>query len=120
MTFTTLTYNGTEKCLADWGISSATRECSNQAHDHFACDMMLPADTYPDPIPYGGQIILRIGRTPPEWHRRLAGGASALRDHLVDGRPNMVHWLARRNFSHRQPGAGKARFQICGTMGVFL
>ena len=41
---TTLQYNGVEKALADWGISAATREVSNQAHDHFACDMMLAAD----------------------------------------------------------------------------
>jgi hypothetical protein len=45
MTFTTLQYNGAEKCLADWQISQATREVSNQAHDHFACDILLPADT---------------------------------------------------------------------------
>jgi hypothetical protein len=63
MTFTTLTYNSVEMSLADWGISTATREVSNQAHDHFACDMMLAADAA-DPLPYGAQITLRIGRTP--------------------------------------------------------
>jgi hypothetical protein len=61
--FVTLTYNGVEKPLADWGISQATREVANQAHDHFACDMMLAADAA-DPLPYGSKIILRIGRVP--------------------------------------------------------
>jgi hypothetical protein len=63
MTFTTLTYNGVEQSLADWGISRATREVSNQAHDHFACDMMTAADAA-DPLPYASQITLRIGRIP--------------------------------------------------------
>jgi hypothetical protein len=71
MTFTTLTYSGTEQALADWGISTATREVSNQAHDHFACDMMLAADAA-DPLPYGSQITLRTGRTPES-----GGGVSA-------------------------------------------
>jgi hypothetical protein len=67
MTFTTLTYNGTEKTLADWGISTAQRQVSNQAGDNFAFDMMLAADAA-DPFPYGAQITIQIGRT---------GGASA-------------------------------------------
>jgi len=73
MTFTTLTYNGVEKSLADWGIGQATREVSNQAHDHFACDMMLAADAA-DPLPYGAQITLRIGRTPASGSGVATGG----------------------------------------------
>jgi hypothetical protein len=61
MTFTTLQYNGVEKPLTDWGIGQASRECTNQAHDHFACDVMLNADAA-DPFPYASQIILRLGR----------------------------------------------------------
>ncbi|HEX3717850.1 MAG TPA: hypothetical protein VH595_07765 [Verrucomicrobiae bacterium] len=62
MTFTTLSYNGVEKTLADWSISSARREVSNQAGDHIAFDMMLAADDA-DPFPYGAQITVQIGRT---------------------------------------------------------
>jgi hypothetical protein len=61
MTFTTLTYNGTEKSLADWGISEAQRQVSNQAGDNVAFDMMLAADAA-DPFPYGAQITLQILR----------------------------------------------------------
>ena len=73
MTFVTLTYNGVEKSLGDWGISQATREISNQAHDHFACDMMIAADAA-DPLPYGAQITLRLGRTPASGSGLTAGG----------------------------------------------
>jgi len=73
MTFTTLTYNGVEKSLADWGINQATREVSNQAHDHFACDMMLPFDAA-DPLPYGAKITLQIGRVPASGSGLTAGG----------------------------------------------
>jgi hypothetical protein len=62
MTVTLQIAGGPEKSLADWGISSCVREVSNQAHDHVACDMMLAVDAN-DPIPYGTQVILRIGRT---------------------------------------------------------
>jgi len=62
MTFTTLTYNGVEKTLADWLISGARREVSNQAGDNMAFDMMLATDAT-DPFPYGAQIIVQIGRT---------------------------------------------------------
>jgi len=74
MTFTTLQYAGVERPLADWGVSQARRELSNQARDHFACDMILPADTAPDPIPYGGQIILRIGRAAASGTGTTAAG----------------------------------------------
>jgi hypothetical protein len=73
MTFVTLTYNGLEKSLGDWGISQAAREVSNQAHDHFVCDLMAPADSA-DPLPYGAQITLRIGRTPANGTGLTPGG----------------------------------------------
>ncbi len=61
MTFTTLEYNGIERPLADWSITSPAREMTNQASDHFACEVLLDADAA-DPFPYGSQIILRLGR----------------------------------------------------------
>ncbi len=61
MTFTTLQIGAKEMSLADWGISTCSREVSNQMHDHIAFDMMQPADAA-DPIAYGAQVILRIGR----------------------------------------------------------
>ncbi len=73
MTFTTLTYNGVEKSLADWNISQCEREIGNQAHDHLACKLLLPADA-DDPIPYGGKIILRIGRAPSSGAGTNAAG----------------------------------------------
>ena len=61
MTYTTLTYSGVEKALADWGISTARRETGNQAGDNMAFDMMLTADAV-DPFPYGAKITVQIGR----------------------------------------------------------
>src|SRR5271168_43727 len=63
MTLTTLTYNGVEKSLADWGISALRREVNNQASDHVAFDLLAPADQ-PDPFPFGSKIIPQIGRVP--------------------------------------------------------
>jgi hypothetical protein len=63
MTFTTLTYNGVEKQLWDWGISSAVREVSNQSQDHVTCEVPMPADGA-DVWPYDAKIILQIGRIP--------------------------------------------------------
>jgi hypothetical protein len=73
MTFTTLQYNSSELCLADWGISTCQREVSNQAHDHVACEFELPADGN-DPIPDGAQIVLRIGRLPSSGANLNAAG----------------------------------------------
>ena len=61
MTYTTLTYSGVEKALADWGISTARRENGNQAGDNMAFDMMLATDAV-DPFPYGAKISVQIGR----------------------------------------------------------
>jgi hypothetical protein len=61
VTFTTLSYNGTEKSLADWGVSTALRQVSNQAGDNMAFDLMLAADAI-DPFPYGAQVTIQIGR----------------------------------------------------------
>src|SRR5271170_1102473 len=62
MTYTTLTYNGVEKSLADWGVSTWSRTAQNQAHDDFSCTIPTPMDGS-DIFPYGAQIIVRIGRT---------------------------------------------------------
>jgi len=88
MTFSTLQYNGLEQSLADWKISACQREVSSQAHDHLACEMLLPADA-PDPIPYGGQIILRIGRSPTGQTGQTASGL------LVSG---LTSWSGGKTF----------------------
>jgi hypothetical protein len=63
MTLNTLTFNGVEKSLADWGISACRREASNQAGDYVTFVIAAPADET-DPFPFGSQIILRLGRVP--------------------------------------------------------
>ncbi len=102
MTFTTLTYGGVERPLADWNISTAQREVSNQCHDHFACDMLLPADVA-DPIPYGSQITIRIlrsatvpvapGGVPPSGLTSFTGGKTFFLGYRVEtfrtGSPNL-------------------------------
>jgi hypothetical protein len=62
MTYTTLTYNGTEKSLADWGISGWTRTAQNQANDDFTFTIPTPMDGS-DIFPYGANIIIKINRT---------------------------------------------------------
>ena len=60
--YNTLTYDGTEKAFADWGIKSAEREASNQAGDSFAFDLDAAyADA--EAWPYGAEITVRIQRT---------------------------------------------------------
>ena len=63
MTFTTLTYNGIEKSLADWGFSSAALEWNNQASETFAGDIASLGATSADPFPFGAYIVLQIGRS---------------------------------------------------------
>ena len=62
MNYTTLTYQGVEKSLADWGISTWNRVVQNQARDEFAFTMLTPMDG-PEIFPYGAQIIIQINRT---------------------------------------------------------
>jgi len=61
MTYTTLTYNGTEKSLADWGISTWSRTAQNQAGDDFTFTIPTPMDGS-DIFPYGANIIVHINR----------------------------------------------------------
>jgi hypothetical protein len=63
MTLNTITCNGVEKSLADWGMSRCVREVNNQGSDHVSFDMLAQSDVA-DPFPFGTQIILRIGRIP--------------------------------------------------------
>jgi hypothetical protein len=63
-TYVTLTYNGIEKALADWGISTWRREVLNQAGDSFGFDLVAATDA-PEIFPYGAQITVRIGRVAP-------------------------------------------------------
>jgi hypothetical protein len=61
MTYTTLTCNGVEKSLADWGISSWSRTAQNQAGDDFSFTIPTPMDGS-DVFPYGANIIIKINR----------------------------------------------------------
>jgi hypothetical protein len=103
MTFTTLTYSGVEKTLADWGISTGLRQTSNQAGDNMAFDMMLAADAA-EPFPYGARITIQIGRTttavnptnptlPPPGATTFSGGTVWFVGYRVDtfrfGSPEM-------------------------------
>jgi hypothetical protein len=63
-TYVTITYQGIEKALADWGISTWRREVLNQAGDTFGFNLGAAADT-PEIFPYGAQITVRIGRIVP-------------------------------------------------------
>jgi hypothetical protein len=118
MTFTTLQIGSVEKALADWGISTALREVSNQTHDHFACDMMLPADVSPDPIPYGTQIILRLGRltsTPIPPSGLPPSGASG----FSGGRTWFVGWRVE-TFRNGSPSLEKLDFKFAGPWEFFF
>ncbi len=61
MTYTTLTYAGVEKSLADWGGSSWSRTVQNQANDEFSFTVQTPMDGN-DIFPYGANIIVKINR----------------------------------------------------------
>ncbi|MGA2554940.1 MAG: hypothetical protein ABSG04_01520 [Verrucomicrobiota bacterium] len=63
MQYTTLTYNGTEKSLADWGIGKWRRECYNQASDSFVFELQAATDAA-EIFPYGSMIKISTGRTP--------------------------------------------------------
>jgi len=63
MTYPTLTYNGVERSLADWGISKWRREAYNQASDSFAFDMLAATDAA-EVFPYGAMMKISTGRTP--------------------------------------------------------
>ncbi|MGA2540173.1 MAG: hypothetical protein ABSG78_01285 [Verrucomicrobiota bacterium] len=63
MTYTTLTYNGTEKCLADWGVARWRRECFNQASDSFGFDLLAQADAA-EIFAFGAMVKISTGRTP--------------------------------------------------------
>src|SRR5665213_2267574 len=62
MTYTTLTCNGTEKSLADWGISNWSRLVQNQASDELSFTIPAPMDGT-DLFPFGTNIIVKINRT---------------------------------------------------------
>ena len=63
MIYTTLTINGVEKSLADWGVAKWRREAYNQASDTFAFDLITPVDG-PETFPYGSMITVSRGRIP--------------------------------------------------------
>lgn len=62
MTYTTLTYNGVEKTLADWGVSHWSRSAQNQGNDEFVLTLPVPMDGA-DIFPFGANIIIKINRT---------------------------------------------------------
>lgn len=61
MTYTTLTYGGVEKSLADWGISAWRREVYNQASDSFGFDLLAAMDAT-EIFPFGAMVLIQIGR----------------------------------------------------------
>ena len=63
MTYTTLTCNGVEQSLADWGIGKWKREVYNQASDSFGFDLLAAADAA-EIFPYGAMIKISTGRAP--------------------------------------------------------
>lgn len=63
MIYTTLTYNGLEKSLADWGVTHWRREAYNQASDSFAFDLLAQCDGA-EIFPYGAMVTIKTGRTP--------------------------------------------------------
>ncbi len=73
MNYTTLTYNGTEKSLADWGISRWRRECLNQAGDTFAFDLLSAVDAA-ELFPFGARIKIATGRVPAAGPSMTAAG----------------------------------------------
>jgi hypothetical protein len=119
MTFQTLQYNGLEQSLADWHISACQREVTNQAHDHLACEMLLPADA-PDPIPYGGQIILRIGRVPTGQTGQTASGlpVSGLTS-WTGGKTFFVGWRVE-NFRTGNPAFEAMNLKFAGPWEFFF
>jgi hypothetical protein len=119
MTYTTLQYNGVEKSLADWGVSACQREVSNQAHDHVACEIQLPADAA-DPIPYGGQIILRLGRVPLSVTPTLPNGLprSGLTS-WTGGATFFVGWRVE-NFRTGSPALENMNLKFAGPWEYFF
>ena len=74
MTYTTLTYNGTEKALADWGVAAWRREVNNQASDSVGFDLVAAADGA-EVFPYGAMVTLRRIWAVKRPQRPLASGA---------------------------------------------
>jgi hypothetical protein len=54
---------GVEKTLADWGITSCTREVQNQAQDNVGLNITVPSAIGADPFPWQTKITLMIGRS---------------------------------------------------------
>jgi hypothetical protein len=63
MTYTTLSFNGAEKALADWGIGKWRREALNQAGDTLGFDLFAATDAA-EIFPYGAMISIKTGRIP--------------------------------------------------------
>ena len=61
MTYTTLSYGGVEKSLADWSVATWSRHCQNQANDNLTLAITTPMDGA-EIFPFGAQIIVQIGR----------------------------------------------------------
>ena len=119
MTFTTLTYNAVERPLADWSIGQASRENTNQANDHFACDVMLAADA-PDPFPFGSQIILRLGRASTVTSATTAAGAPVTGlTSFTGGTIWFVGWRVE-NFRTGSPDLEKLAYKFAGPWEFFF
>jgi hypothetical protein len=59
-TYRTITYGGTQKTFAAWGISRPRREVNNQSSESFGFDISALCDSN-EVFPYGAEIIVRYG-----------------------------------------------------------
>ena len=73
MTYTTLTFAGTEKTLADWGAARWRREVYNQASDSVGMDLVDAMDGV-EIFPYGAMVTIRTQRTPATGGTSTPGG----------------------------------------------
>lgn len=84
----TITYNGTEKSLADWGIAldSVQRTASNLAEDVLGFSIPLSvAATASEVFPPGAKIIFRINRTKAISGGTFSGGTVHFIGYRVNG-----------------------------------
>ena len=120
MLYTTLTIAGVEKPLADWSISTCQREVSNQAHDHIVFDYLnIPADA-PEPIPYGTQAILKIGRIPASGPATTTSGLPISGCATWTGGTTWFIGWRVENFRTGSPDLEKFTYKFAGPWEFFL
>ena len=118
MTYTTLTYNGTEKSLIDWGLAldRCVLTLANLEADTFTA--ALPqVNCLADPIwPFEGQIVLRTGRSKAldgSYSGGLIEFSGKRMMQVIDGRPDFEGvyytfagpWYDIHQCAYQQPAA---------------